>query len=202
VTTGLADWLDVYLRAGAAQLLHDYRNNEYVQQYLGQVSKGYDGGPRLGLGGGGRLWWRGHAGARVAGFLQADAYYVRSEGTIQAARDTSRVVRRDRKLDWADVGAAVGLARQGSAAAVHFGVGISEAWWRIRDTDQVQHAGFGWRVGYPTRSTWEVHEPVFVFAGVELLLPHEFRISTQGAVRTAESFAIGVAVCQGLERQE
>jgi hypothetical protein len=201
VTTGLTDWLDVFVKVGAGDLIMKYKENNYSYNALGYAVSNYESDMNVGFGGGGRLRLinRVDSGFRI--FVQGGAYYFKTNGEISWKTDAVTTFTKERDTKWLDLYAGIGAAKRIDYIDLHVGVGISQVHWWIQDTDVTKVGSSESRFIRPERDSWESMNPLFGFFGVDFVLPHEYRLSIQAGVRNMDNAEFSVAISQGLERE-
>lgn len=199
-TTGLTDWLDIFLKAGGAALAQDYENNNYAYRNLGYAVTGYDSDMGLGFGGGARVQLYENVDSGFRLFLEGGGYYSKTEGTIVWEPNALTTFTRERETRWADVYTGAGMAKRIDFVDLHLGVGFSQVKWWIADTDIEARGVSASRTIMPERDSWEAGNPVFGFFGIDFVLPQAYRLSFQAGARTLENAEFSIALSQGLQR--
>ncbi len=206
VTTGLTDWLDFYIRAGAANLTLKYRDNIYVYktptvtQTWGKSTTNFESDFSPGFGTGARLRLLNFQNSRTRVFIQGGGFFFKSEDDIKwDLADGSDVVK-NREIKWADFYAALGFSKRTDLLDITFGVAFSDIWWEISDENEVMVGATTTRNDVPKRDSFEIQNPVFGFFGLDFVLPHEYRISLQAGIRSMDETEFSVALSQGLEK--
>jgi len=205
VTTGLTDWLDVFIKIGAGNLTMKYKDNNYSYtahgfDVSGNAVSNYESDMNVGFGGGGRirLLNRVDSGFRI--FVQGGAYYLKTNGEASWETDAVTTFTKERDTKWLDVYAGAGIAKRMDYIDLHAGVGFSQVHWWIQDTDVIKVVNSESSFIRPERDSWEMKNPIFGFLGVDFVLPHEYRLSVQAGVRNMENAEFSVAISQGLDR--
>ena len=193
VTIGLRDWFDIFVKAGGANLMLDYKKQ-------GNAVKNFDSDMNVGFGGGGRLKLLNFVDSETRVFIQGGGFYFTSSDDIQWQPDAITTLTKERDIKWMDLYAGLGIVKRMDIIDLNFGVGFSEIKWWINDVE-ITKSGFAEiRKTIPERDSFESKSPVFGFIGLDFILPLEYRISAQAGVRNLDEFEFGVAISQGLER--
>jgi len=206
VTTGLTDWLDIYVRAGAADMRLDYKGNDYVYktsgvtQRWGNASKNFASDYGAGFGGGTRVKLLDFVNSRTRVFFQGGGFFYKTDGEIIWNLSDGSVITKNRELKWADIYAGIGVSRRFDYIDFTFGIGFSEVWWEINDENLLKVGNTTTRNRNPKRNSFEIRKPVFGFVGLDFVLPLEYRISLQAGIKNTDEAEFSVALSQGLER--
>lgn len=206
VTTGLTDWLDLYLRAGAANLMLDYANTDYMHKTStgtrnwGNASINYDSDFQAGFGAGTRVRLLNFVNSRSRVFFDGGGFFYKTNDSIRWDISDGSVVTKKRDMKWADLHAALGLSKRLDYVDLTLGVGFSEIWWEISDENLEQIGTTTTKTLTPARDSFEMKKPVFGFIGLDFVLPYEYRISVQAGLRSMDDAEFTVAISQGLEK--
>ncbi|MCD6307716.1 MAG: hypothetical protein J7M24_01825 [Candidatus Latescibacteria bacterium] len=206
VTTGLTDWLDLYIRAGGASLALGYKDNDYVYktqnltQKWGNSSKNFESDFSAGFGAGTRLRLLNFPDSRMRVFFQGGGFIFKTKDDIRWDLSDGSNVTKNREIKWADFYGALGIAKRTDYLDISIGVGFSEIWWEISDENLVNVGTTTTKNQIPNRDSFELRNPVFGFIGFDFVLPYEYRISVQAAVRSIDEAEFSVAISQGLEK--
>jgi len=206
VTTGLTDWFDLYIRAGGASLTLDYKDNNYMHktpnltQRWGNSSKNFESDFSAGFGTGARVRLFNFPNSRVRIFFQGGGFFFKSKDDIRWDLSDGSSVTKNRDIKWADFYGSLGIAKRTDYLDISIGVGFSEIWWEISDENLVNVGTTTTKNQIPNRDSFEVKNPVFGFIGFDFVLPYEYRISAQAAVRNINEAEFSVAISQGLEK--
>jgi hypothetical protein len=196
VTAGLTDWLDIYIKGGGVGILLDYKeldDNVTLNYNPPKMKPGFGAGARI------QLLNFVNSGTRV--FFQGGGFFFNSEGNIKWDYPAeNKVLNRNREMRWLDITAGIGVSKRIDFVDLNFGVGFSEIKWWIKDdvretiktTTSTNHA--------PWRDSFETKNPVMGFIGLDFVLPHEYRLSVQGGIRSMDAAEFTIAVSQGLEK--
>lgn len=193
VTTGLSDWMDIFVKVGGASLMIDYKEQS-------NAVKNFDSNMNVGFGGGGRLRLLNFVDSETRVFLQGGAFYFTSNDDIQWQQDaiTSRTLKRD--IKWVDMYGAIGVSKRMDIVDLNFGLGLSQIKWWINDIEIMQTGNAKKSRTLPERDSFESKTPLFGFIGIDFILPYEYRISAQAGVRNIDEAEFSVAISQGLEK--
>jgi len=193
-TTGLTDWLDIFVKGGGANLILDYKQES-------NALKNYDSDFGVGFGAGARLRLMNFMDSQTRVFLQGGGFFFKTDGAIEWETDVLSSLKKERELEWADMYVGMGIAKRMDFIDLNFGVGFSQIYWRMQDTD-VQLTGSAiTRSLLPERDSFESLNPVFGFIGLDFVLPYEYRISAQAGIRNLDEAEFSIAISQGLERE-
>ena len=192
VTTGLNDWFDIFLKAGGASLMIDYKKQS-------NAIKNFDSNMNIGFGGGGRLRLLNFVDSETRVFLQGGAFYFTSsdDAEWQTNAISTRTIERDMK--WIDMYAALGVAKRMDFIDLNFGLGFSQVKWWMNDIEITQTGNAKTSKTLDERDSFESKTPLFGFVGIDFILPHEYRLSAQAGVRNIDEAQFSVAISQGLE---
>ena len=206
VTTGLSDWMDVYIRAGGANLTLDYKTNDYIFQtssvtsYWGNSSTNYDSDFAAGVGAGTRIRLLNFLNSRVRVFFDGGGFLYKTDGDVRWDLPDGSIITKKRDMKWADLYAALGMSKRIDYVDFTFGVGFSEIWWEISDENYEQVGNATTRTSLPDRDSFEINNPVYGFIGIDFVLPLEYRISLQAGLRSVDDAEFTIALSQGLEK--
>ena len=193
VTTGLADWLDIYIKGGGASLKLDYeKESNALKNFDSNMSVGFGAGARL------RLLNFVDSGTRV--FLQGGGFFFKADGDFQKQIDSYTIRTTDREIKWADIYAGLGIAKRMDFIDLHIGVGFSEIYWDYKDVIVDRTGTATSKLPGSERSSFESRSPIFGFIGLDFVLPYEYRISAQAGIRNIDEVEFNIAISQGLER--
>lgn len=196
VTTGLTDWLDIYVKGGGVSLLLDYKSLD------DNVVKNFDTGTmKPGFGAGARLRLLNHVDSGTRVFLQGGGLFFTAQGNTDWSYPGGRTVANDRSLRWLDLSVGIGVSKRMDFIDLNAGVGLSEIKWWIKDTVNERVGTVTSTTHTPWRNSFETRNPVLGFLGIDFILPHEYRLSAQAGVRNMDSAEITVSVSQGLEKE-
>ncbi len=193
VTTGLADWFDIYLRAGGASLLLDYKKES-------NAVKNFDSDFNAGFGAGGRLRLINFVDSGTRVFIQGGGYVFKANNDIQWQTDALTTFSRDRDITWTDMHVGLGISRRMDFIDLNFGVGYSQVKWWINDVEVTTVGNAVNKVTRPERDSFESLNPLYGFIGLDFVLPYEYRISAQAGIRNMDEAEFSIAISQGLER--
>ncbi len=194
VTTGLTDWLDIYLKAGGTRLLLDYRELD------ASVVKNFDPKMQVGFGGGVRMRLLNYVNSGTQVYWQGGGFFFKNSGTIEKWNDTAQTqTTTNRDIKWLDLYTGIGVAKRMDYVEVNFGVGFSEVKWWLDDS-VYQNTGNITTSGRTKRDSFEIRNPLIGFLGIDFVLPLEYRISAQAGIRSMNSAEFTIAISQGLEK--
>ena len=193
VTTGLNDWLDIYVKAGGASLMLDYKEKS-------NAVKNYDSNMELGFGAGARLRLLNFIDSQTRVFLQGGGFFFKTDDDIQWELDALSSFSKERELKWADMYAGLGISKRMDIVDLNFGVGFSQIKWWIQDVEMTKIGNAVTSSTKPERSSFENLNPIYGFIGLDFVLPYEYRISAQVGVRNLDEAEFNIALSQGLER--
>lgn len=192
VTAGLNDWLDIFVKAGGASLMLDYKKEgNAIKNFDSSMSAGFGAGTRI------RLLNFVDSGTRV--FFQGGGFFFKADDDFILQNDvqTKRV---EREIKWADLYAGLGIVKRMDFIDLNFGIGFSEIKWWINDVEIYKVGGIEQkRITKPERDSFETKTPVFGFIGLDFILPYKYRISAQAGIRNLEEAEFSIALSQGLE---
>ena len=193
VTTGLTDWLDVFIRGGGVDLKLDYVQANGASKNFGSKFKaGFGGGTRI------RLLNFVNSGTRV--FFQGGGFFLKTDGDIQWNRLDGSLFIKERDIKWADLYASLGISKRIDYIDLTCGIGFSEIWWEISDVDVTKSGTTVSRIPLSKRDSYEIKNPLFGFFGIDFVLPLEYRISAQVGIRNTDEAEFSISISQGLER--
>ncbi|MFC1541931.1 hypothetical protein ACFL50_05735 [Candidatus Latescibacterota bacterium] len=193
VTTGLTDWFDIYLKAGGASLLIDYKKES-------NAIKNFDSNMNIGFGGGGRLRLFNFIDSETRVFIQGGAFYFTSNDDIQWQENAITTRIRDRDIKWIDMYAAIGIVKRIDFIDLNCGLGFSQIKWWINDIETLKTGTATTSNTLDERDSFEAKSPLFGFVGIDFVLPYEYRISAQAGIRNIDEAEFSVAISQGLEQ--
>ena len=201
-TTGLTDWLDVYIKAGGANLRLNYKENNYAYQNLGTSVKDYNSDFSAGLGAGARLRLLNFVNSGTRVFLHGDCFAFQTNDDIVWNLLDGSVFTKNRDMKYGDIHVGLGISKRMDFVDFTVGVGYTTIWWEIEDIDieeRISPSSIS-KIPLEKRDSWETKNPVFGFIGFDFILPREYRVSIQAGLSNLENTEIGIAVSQGLER--
>ena len=193
VTTGLNDWLDIFVKAGGASLMLDYKEES------GAV-KNYDSNMQAGLGAGARLRLFDFEDSRTRIFLQGGGFFFKTNDDIQWQRDALTTFTIDRDVKWLDMYAGMGIAKRMDYVDLNIGVGFSQIKWWVQDVEMTKIGNAVTSSTKPERNSFERLNPIYGFIGLDFVLPYEYRISAQVGIRNMDEAEFSIAISQGLEK--
>lgn len=194
VTTGLTDWFDIYLKAGGARLLLDYKELDTT------VTKNFDSKMQAGFGAGARIRILNYVNSMTQVYWQGGGFFFKNSGTIEKWNDTAQTqTTTDRDIKWLELYTGIGVAKRMEYVELNFGLGLSEVKWWLDDTVR-QQMGTIITSGRTKRDSFEIRNPIIGFVGIDFVLPLEYRISAQAGIRGMNSAEFTVAISQGLEK--
>jgi hypothetical protein len=194
VTTGVTDWLDIFVKGGGANLTLDYKaESNAIKNFDSDFGAGFGGGVRV------RLLNFVDSGTRM--FFHGGGYFFKADDNIIWQSDVTKTVSTDREIKWADMYASLGIAKRIDFIDLNFGVGFSEIKWWINDVEKTKTGSAESKLTIPERKSFESRSPVFGFVGIDFVLPYEYRISAQAGIRNVDEAEFSVAISQGLERK-
>jgi hypothetical protein len=194
VTTGLSDWLDIYLKGGAAALTLDYvKESSALSNYESNYGAGFGGGVRM------QLWDFVNSETRV--FLQGDGFVFNSSDSIEWNRLDGSTFTKDRDITWADLSIVLGVTKRWDYVDLTIGAGFSSVWWEFEDVEITQSGSAVSIIPLAARNSFESKDPMFGVIGVDFILPFEYRLSVQTGVTDSEQASFSVAISQGLEQR-
>ena len=193
VTTGLNDWLDIFLKAGGASLMLDYKKES-------NAVKNYDSNMEAGFGAGARLRLLNFVDSQTRVFLQGGGFFFKTNDDIQWQRDALTSFSIERDVKWADMYAGLGIAKRMDFVDLNFGVGFSQIKWWIQDVEMTKIGNAVTSSTKPERNSFERLNPVYGFIGLDFVLPYEYRISAQVGIRNMDEAEFSIAISQGLEK--
>jgi len=192
VTTGLNDWLDIFVKAGGAKLMLDYKKERNaIKNFDSDMSAGFGAGTRI------RLLNFVDSGTRV--FVQGGGFFFKADGDFQW-QNQSTVTTVEREIKWADLYAGLGIVKRMDFIDLNFGVGFSQIKWWINDVETNNIGSIETSITRPERDSFEAKTPVFGFIGIDFILPYEYRISAQAGIRNMDEAEFSIALSQGLEK--
>ena len=194
VTTGVTDWLDIYVKGGGSKLTLDYKKES-------NAIKNFDSDFNFGFGGGVRLRLLNFVDSGTRMFFQGGGYFFKASDDIIWQSDVSTTLTRDRDIKWADMYAGLGIAKRYDFVDLNFGVGFSEIKWWVNDIERTRTGNAENSVTIPERSSYESRSPVFGFIGIDFILPYEYRLSAQAGIRNVDEAEFSIAISQGLEKK-
>lgn len=200
VTTGLADWFDIYLKVGGSDLWLNYKENNYLGNNLGYASRNFDSEMQVGFGGGTRIRLLNFVDARTRVFVQGGGYYFTASDDIVWQSGASSFAK-ERDLRWLDMSAGMGIVKQLDIIDVSAGVGLQQIMWWMSDVDVVTSGSAQTRIVRPDRDSFEMKNPVFGFIGIDVILPQAYRLSAQAGISSMDDYEVSVAISQGLGRE-
>jgi len=193
VTTGLNDWLDIFIKGGGASLMLDYKEES------GAI-KNFDSDFKAGFGGGTRVRLLNFVNSRTRVFFQGGGFFFKTNDDIQWNQSDGSILTREREIKWADFYCGLGVSKRMDYIDFTFGVGFSEIKWWIEDIDVTKSGVVETRVPLELKESLETVNPIFGFLGLDFVLPLEYRISLQAGIRNIDEYEFSVAVSQGLEK--
>jgi len=193
VTTGLKDWLDIYLKAGGASLMLDYKKER-------NAIKNFDSGMSAGLGAGARIRLLNFVDSGTRVFVQGGGFFFKADDDFQWQKAASTITAVEREIKWADLYAGLGIVKRMDFIDLNFGVGFSEVKWWINDVETDKVGNIETSITRPERDSFETKTPVFGFIGIDFILPYEYRISAQAGIRNMDEAEFSIALSQGLEK--
>ena len=192
VTTGLSDWFDIFIKAGGASLMLDYKKER-------NAIKNFDSDFSAGFGLGGRLRLLNFVDSETRVFIQGGGYLFKSEDNFRYKewRDNqTKTINTDREIKWADMYFGFGIAKRMDFIDLNFGVGFSQIKWWIND---VEYDG-NRETTLDQRDSFDSLNPIYGFIGLDFILPYEYRISAQVGIRNMDEAEFSVALSQGREK--
>ncbi len=192
VTTGITDWLDVFVRAGGARLTLDYEQLGWTDNFESDYSAGF--------GGGGRLRLFNFVNAETQVFLQGDGFVFRASDTFERERPDGSTQVRDREVTWSNLSLGLGLTKRWDYVDITVGATLTEVWWELNDVEITRFGSATGRVPLDTRDSFETNSPLAGFIGLDCVLPYEYRLSLQGGITDMDNLRFGAAISQGLEK--
>ncbi|MFC1552464.1 hypothetical protein ACFL6P_07860 [Candidatus Latescibacterota bacterium] len=192
VTTGLTDWFDIFLKAGGASLMIDYKKQS-------NAIKNFDSNMNIGFGAGGRLRLLNFIDSETRVFLQGGAFYFTTNDDVQWQTNAISTRTLERDMKWIDMYAALGVVKRMDFIDLNFGLGFSQVKWWMNDIEITQMGNAKTSKTLPERDSFESKTPLFGFVGIDFILPHEYRLSAQAGVRNIDEAQFSVAISQGLE---
>ena len=191
VTTGLTEWLDIYLKAGGAALKLDYtKESNAMKNFDSDMSVGFGAGARL------RLLNFVDSGTRV--FIQGGGFFFKADDDIQWQVPKLKTL--EREIKWADLYTGIGIVKRMDFIDLTFGVGYSQVKWWINDVEKIKEGNSEVSFIIPERNSFESLNPVYGFIGLDFVLPHEYRISAQAGIRNMSEAEFSISLCQGIEK--
>lgn len=200
ITVGLSDRFDVFIRGGGASVTMDYSSNNYRYHGLGYAVDDFDSDFKASFGAGARLRLFNFVDSGTRVYVEGGGYMVNANGEIRWNQSDGSTFIKKRDMRWVDMYAALGIARRLDYIDLTFGAGFSNIWWQFDDVDITRSGTTESRIPRATRDSFEFDNPVFGFIGLDFLLPLEYRISIQAAVRNLDTAEFGVALSQGLQK--
>ena len=188
VTAGLSDWFDIFVKAGAANLMLDYKKER-------NAIKNFDSDFSAGFGLGGRLRLFNFVDSETRVFVQGGGYLFKSEDDFRY-KEEDKTINTDREIKWADMYFGFGIAKRMDFIDLNFGVGYSQIKWWIND---VEYDG-NRETTLDQRDSFDSLNPIYGFIGLDFILPYEYRISAQVGIRNMDEAEFSVALSQGLEK--
>ena len=194
VTTGLNEWLDIFVKAGGANLMLDYKKERNaIKNFDSSMNAAFGAGTRI------RLLNFVDSGTRV--FVQGGGFFFKADDDFQWQKENqSTITTVEREIKWADLYAGFGIVKQMDFIDFNFGVGFSEIKWWINDVEIDKMGSVETSITKPERDSFETKTPVFGFIGLDFILPYEYRISVQAGIRNLDEAEFGIALSQGLEK--
>ena len=200
VTVGLSDRFDIFLRGGGASVEMDYEGNNYKYRSLGYASDNFKSDFKAGFGAGARLRLFNFVDSGTRVFVEGGGFMFTADDEIQWSQSDGSTFIKQRDMRWVDMYAALGISRRLDYVDLSFGAGFSEIWWQFDDVDITRSGTTESRIPLSTRDSFELDNPVFGFIGLDFVLPLEYRISIQAAVRNMDNAEFSVALSQGLQK--
>ncbi|UCH90214.1 MAG: hypothetical protein JSV49_06140 [Thermoplasmata archaeon] len=194
VTTGLTDWMDIYIRGGGAALKLDYAQ-------ASGANRNFDSDFKAGFGGGTRIRLLNFVNSGTRVFFQGGGFFLKTDGDIQWNRLDGSILIKERDLKWADLYASLGISKRIDYIDLTFGVGFSEIWWEITDVEVTRSGTTESRIPRDKRDSFEIKNPIFGFLGLDFILPLEYRLSVQAGIRNIDDAEFSVSLSQGLEKE-
>ena len=194
VTTGLTDWLDIYIKGGGTNLQLDYMEND------SNAIKNFDSDYKVGFGMGARIRLLNFPDSQTRVFLQGGGFYFKTDDSIEWEY-IDRTLIKNRDMKWADYYAGLGIVKRVDFMDITCGVGFSEIQWWMRDTYEIHQGNSITWDRKDWRDSYEVKNPLFGFFGIDFILPYEYRISAQAGIRDLDNAEVSIALTQGLERR-
>ena len=194
VTTGLSEWMDIYIKGGGANLLLDYKGKDI------EATKNFDTDFGAGFGAGGRIRLFNFVDSGTRIFLQGGGFYFKVSDNIVWDRYDGSIDTKERDIKWVDLYAGLGISKRFEYIDLTFGVGFSNIWWELNDVDLTKSGTSVSRIPRSKRDSFETVNPVFGFIGLDFVLPHEYRISAQAGIRNVDEAEFSIALSQGIER--
>ena len=206
VTTGLTEWLDLFVRAGAANLNLDYKSNDYIYKTStvsttwGNASKNFNSDFTAGFGAGTRIRLLNFKNSQTRVFFQGGGFFFKTDNDIRWDLPDGSIITKNREMKWADLYAGLGVSKRMDYIDLTFGLGFSEIWWEISDENLQQVGTSITKNQMPKRDSFEIKSPLFGFIGLDFVLPYEYRISLQAGIRSVDEAEFSIAFSQGLEK--
>ncbi len=193
VTTGLNDWFDIYVKAGGASLMLDYKKER-------NAIKNFDSSMSAGFGAGARIRLLNFVDSDTRVFVQGGGFFFKADDDFQWQKAASTITKVEREIKWADLYAGLGIVKRMDFIDLNFGVGVSEIKWWINDVETDKVGNVETSITRPERDSFEAKTPVFGFIGIDFILPYEYRISAQAGIRNMDEAEFSIALSQGLEK--
>ena len=196
-TTGLSEWLDIYLTGGGADLSMDYyesksKVNSTIYDYSSNASGGVGFGVRM------RIMNFENRNTRV--FIMGDIFGFRTNGEFieDLGGGQQNVLQRD--TIWIDGRCALGITFGFELVELSFGVGAAGVQRRMDDVKITRSALTSTKVPQARTEPLDYPKPAFGFIGFDFILPLEYRLSFQISGHNIDEGRFSFAISQGLEK--
>jgi hypothetical protein len=193
VTTGLTDWLDIYVKGGGAKLKLDYAKES-------NAIKNFDSDFKGGFGAGTRVRLFNFVDSKTRVYLHGGGYFFKTNDTIEWLNNDNTGLIKDREIKWADMFAGLGISKRIDYVDVSLGMGYSGIKWWINDVDRERIGSSESKKTLKERTSYENKNPIFGFIGFDFVLPLEYRISIQAGINNTDNAEFSIALSQGLEK--
>lgn len=194
VTAGLADWLDLYVKGGGADMTQDYKDTN------ANVVSNYESDKSAGIGLGGRMRLLNFEDSRTRLFLTAAAYYFKTDSQYETYNSSvdREIVYRD--MRWLDLSFGAGIAKRIDFVDLNAGVGFHEVKWWMKDRIERVQGNASSFIRKDWRDSFEMQDPVFGFIGIDFILPNAYVFSAQAGITDIDQTQFNVSISQGLRR--